>query len=148
MEDQVGVGEAGHPLDAPRFVALGVDAGFDALDPEELTDSLDGEAHHVAADVVRVVMRREDAGQAHAVGPCDLDELAHRVRGVYHQGLAGLPVADQVGEVDHLPGDRVLTREVATGEELAEVEALVAHALILRRSPHPLFGRIWSPWLR
>ena len=56
----------------------------------------------VAADVVGVVVGGEDADAAHLVGGEDVEQLAHRVGGVDDECLAGLPVADQVDEVDHL----------------------------------------------
>ena len=49
----------------------------------------------------------------------------HGVRGVDDERLALLAVADEVREVDHLPGDRVVGGEVAAGEQLAEVQAIV-----------------------
>ena len=58
------------------------------------------------------------------VGVEHLDELLDAVRGVDRNGLARLAVADEVHEVDHLPRDRIVTREVAPGEELAEVQTL------------------------
>ena len=58
-----------------------------------------------------------------------------RVRRVDDQRLAGLPVADEVHEVHHLAGDRVVGGEVAAGEQLAEVEAVVGHAGWQRRAP-------------
>ncbi len=42
-------------------------------------------------------------------------------------GLAGLAVADQVHEVDHLAGHRVVDGEVTPGEQLAEVETVGVH---------------------
>ena len=47
------------------------------------------------------------------------------------------PVADQVDEVDHLPGDRVAGGEVPAGQQLAEVEAVVGHpgSATSRRQP-------------
>ena len=56
-----------------------------------------------------------------------LDQLADGVRGVDDERLARLAVADEVHEVDHLAGDRVVGGEVAAGEQLAEVQAIVAH---------------------
>ncbi len=61
--------------------------------------------------------------EAHPVVVEDLDQLVDAVRGVDRDGLALLAVADEVHEVHHLARDRVVTREVASGEELAEVEA-------------------------
>ncbi|MDQ1424269.1 MAG: hypothetical protein QOD72_1767, partial [Acidimicrobiaceae bacterium] len=36
----------------------------------------------------------------------------------------GSPIADQVGEVDHLGGDGIVDREITPREQTAEVQAL------------------------
>ena len=77
------------------------------LQRQQLAHPADLVAHHVAAHVVRVVVGGERAGDAHAVGGGDVEDAPHVVGGVDDDGLAGRPVADQVDEVDHLPGERV-----------------------------------------
>ena len=91
-------------------------------------DALDPQAHHLAADVVGVVVGHEHAGEAHPVGAEDLDELVDAVGRVDHHGLARLAVADEVREVDHLLRDPIGAREVAAREQLAEVQA-ISHRL-------------------
>ena len=65
----------------------------------------------------------------------------HAVRRVDDQRLARLAVADEVDEVDHLVGDLVVGGEVAAGEQLAEVEAIVGHRRIVGRVPQRPTGR-------
>ena len=117
---QVGLAGAGHPLDPGGLVALDVDGH--RVECEQLTHATDLVAHHVAADVVLVVVRDQRPGDLHAVGGGDVEDAPHVVSGVDDHGLAGLAVADQVDEVDHLPGQRVAAGDVAPREELAEVE--------------------------
>ena len=91
-------------------------------------DPLDAQAHHLPAHVIGVVVGREHTGESHPVGAQDLDELVDPVGRVDHHGLAGLAITDEVGEVDHLLGDPIGASEVATGEQLAEVQA-ISHRL-------------------
>ena len=77
--------------------------------------------------MIGVVVGDERADDLQPVRADDLDELAHAVGRIDDQRLAGLPVPDQVDEVHHLLGDLVVDREVAAGEELTEVEAVVVH---------------------
>ena len=112
-------------LHAPRFFGLHVHLHVDVGEREQLGDALDRPAAEVTADVIGVVVRDEHAGEAHAVGAEDVDELARAVRGVDRDRLAGLAVADEVDEVDHLLRDRIVTREVPPREQLPEVEPIV-----------------------
>ena len=128
VQHEIGVRAAGDALHAERFGRLHVDLGGDVGAAEQLGDALDAQAHHVPADVIGVVVGGEHAGEAHPVGAEDLDELVDAVGGIDQHGLAGLAVADEVDEVDHLLGDPVGAREVAPGEQLAEVQA-ISHRL-------------------
>ncbi len=133
VHDEVGVGRAGHALDPRRLGPLHVERRRHVVHGEELARALDRVAHEVAADVIGVVVGDERAGDAHAVGRRGLDELAHAVRGVDGQCVSRFPIADEVREVDHLPGDGIVAGEVAPGEQLAEVET-VGHG------PDPIRG--------
>ena len=115
-------GGPGHPL---CLVGLYVHRYFAVL--QELAQALDAVPHEVTADMVGVPVGDEHARQAHVVAGEEVDEVAHAVGRIDDNGVAGLPVADQVDEVHHLPGDEVAVGEVAAGEKLAEVQA-VAHA--------------------
>jgi hypothetical protein len=90
------------------------------------------ETHHRTADVVGVVVRRQHAGQMHAVGLQRVDQITGGVGRVDDDAVAGFAVADEVGEVAHLGGDHVADGEVAPGEQLAEVEAVR-----IRHAPQP-----------
>ena len=72
---------------------------------EQLAEPFDGVAHHGAADVVGVVVGHQHAGQAQAVAGQHVEQIADPVGGVDHHRLPGLPVTDEVGEVDHLAGE-------------------------------------------
>ena len=122
-----------HPRD---LGALDVDRT--GLTLEQRRDPLDVETHHRTADVVGVVVRRQHPGDPHVVGRRGVEQLVDRVRRIDEQALAGRPVADQVGEVDHLRGDRVTDREVAPRQQLAEVQltaAVVVGAVVAESSP-------------
>ena len=66
----------------------------------------------------------QDAGQPHVVGRHNVQQVLHRVGGVDRHRLACLAVADEVDEVHHLAGHHVAPGEVATGQQLAEIEAV------------------------
>ncbi len=109
-----------HP---PRLVALDVDGNIHAL--EQIGQTLDRVTHHVAADMVGVSVAHEHARKAHAVLGKQVEESPDVVRRVDDDGFARLPVTDQVAEVHHLTGERVLASKVASREKLAEVEPFV-----------------------
>jgi hypothetical protein len=73
------------------------------------------------------MMGGEGARDSHAVGFGELDELAHGVGRIDDDRFPALAITDEVREVDHLRRHRVVTGEVAPGQELAEVEAILAH---------------------
>ena len=64
-------------------------------------------AHHVAADVVGVEVRREHARHGHPVGLDQIEQLVDRIGRVDEHALALGAVADGIDEVHHLLGDRV-----------------------------------------
>src|SRR5439155_7207972 len=125
VEHEIGVEEPDAALDPLSLGPLHVQLHRDVVHREELADPLDAVPHDVAADVIRVVMGAERAGQSHAVGGRHLDELTGPVRGIDDDRFAFLAVTDEVHEVDHLTGEHVVTREIASREELTEVEAVV-----------------------
>ena len=104
-----------------------MDLCVDTVDREEVGEAFDGPAAEIAADVILVVVRDEHVGEVQAVGLDELEQLAHAVRRVDGDRVAGLAVADDVDEVHHLLRDLIRRREVAAGEQLAEVEAVVVH---------------------
>ena len=68
--------------------------------------------HQAATDVVGVVVGGQRADQTHAVGLEHVEQGLRVVGRVDDHRLAGLAVADQVDEVDHLLGDEVVLGEV------------------------------------
>ena len=95
-----------------------------------------------AAGVVCVVVGHEHPLEAHPVVLHEIEELAGRVGWIDGDRHAGCPVADQVGEVDHLSSDRVLAGVVPPREKLAEVEPVVCRSVahtpaLYRQGPLP-----------
>ena len=65
-----------------------------------------------------------------------VEQVPDAVGRVDQQGLAVLAVTDQIGEVDHLGRERIADGEVASGEQLAEIQAAgVGHPSMLRAPP-------------
>ena len=98
---------------------------------QEGRDSLDLVSEQGSADVVGVVVGDEDARDAHVVGLRGVDQIGHSIGRIDHETFPGGAVADEVREVDHLTGKGVVVREVASPEQLAEVQTVVgcgAHA--------------------
>ena len=124
-------GGLGHPL---ALVAVDVDRTVDTV--EQCGDALDGVPHHRATDVVRVIVGREHAGHGHVVGLDRVDDVADRVGRVDEHALAGRAVADRVDEVDHLLGEHVAHCEIPAGQQLTEVQAIVAHPLQCGKRPY------------
>src|SRR5207248_4036002 len=102
----------------------GIDVDRHSCPLQQLCEALELEAHHRAADVVGVVMGDQYTGQVHVVGLEDVDQISGGVGRVDDDGVAGLAVADEVGEVAHLRGDHVAGREVAPREQLPKVQAV------------------------
>ena len=75
---------------------------------KQLAHARDRVAHHVAADVIRVIVGGECAGESHVVCGEHVEEPADVVRRIDDHGFARLAVADEVDEVDHLPSDRIV----------------------------------------
>lgn len=115
-------GQAGHFADVVGLIGLNV---YRYVDPvEQLGNSLEVESHHRATDVVGVVVGGQYAAEPHVVGFEDVEMIVDGVGRIDEYGLTGLAVADRVDEIDHLPGDLIINREVTSGQQLAEVEAI------------------------
>ena len=128
VQREIGVGTAGDAFDTPCFVGLHVQLRGDAGKREELGDTGDRPAAEVAAHMIGVVVRDEDAGQLHVVRGQHVDELGRSVRGIDRDRLARFAVADEVYEVGHLARDLIVVGEVASREELAKVQAVLHRA--------------------
>ncbi len=135
--DELGIAEPGGALHPWHLGALHVHRAVAAL--QQLGHAFDAHAHHRAADMVGVVVGGEHAREAHPVGLDRVDQFADRICRVHQQALAGGAVADGVDEVDHLLGDRIADREVPSGQQLAEVEAVVGRGLC-----HPVNDTRWG----
>jgi hypothetical protein len=107
-----------------------VDVNAGVYQSDQVADALDGVAHHRAADVVGVVVGDEGGGDAHPVGCRGIDQLGGPVGRVDDHGLPGFTVPDEVDEVDHLLGQRVVDGKVPPGQELAEIQ-LLGHAAMV-----------------
>lgn len=116
------------PRNPLRF--MGIDVNRDADPLQQLCEALEFESHHRPAHMIGVVMRHQHAGQSHAVAFDGVEQIAGGVGRVDHHGVAGLPVTDQIREIAHLGGHRVPDREIASGEQLAEIQPVgFGHAL-------------------
>lgn len=122
VRGQAAHGNAGDPRDPIRFVGVDVHRDFDPL--EEFGQARQGEAHHRPADVVGVVVGDQDAGQVHTVGLERVDQVAGGVGRIDHDGVAGFPVTDQVGEVAHLLRHHVAGGKIPAREQLAEIQTV------------------------
>ena len=127
VEHEVGVGCAGHALHAVRLFGLHVHLRGHAVECEELGKPFDRPTAHASAHVIGVVMSDEHVGEVQAVTLDDVDELAYAVGRVDRDRLAGFAVTDHVDEVHHLLCDLIVGGEVAAGEQLTEVQAVVVH---------------------
>lgn len=81
--------------------------------------------------MIGVIVGDEDPGDAHVVGLRGGDEVRDPIRRIDDEALSGSPIADEIGEIDHLPRDGVVAGKVASPEELTEIETVVgggAHA--------------------
>lgn len=123
--DEVLTADGRHLLHPLELVALHVDRDVELL--QECRDPFDPQPHHRAADMVRVVMGCKHPDRTHPV-PLDGLDYRHDVIGrVHQQAFAGLTIADNVHEVDHLAGELVVDAEVPSGEQLPKVQAIVDH---------------------
>ena len=118
--------DTGGPLDPGHLVGLDVDRHLHLL--EQRADPLERPAAHLPAEMIRMEVGAQHTGESHAVGRQDVEQVLHGVGGVDRHRLAGLAVADQIDEVDHLAGHHVALGEVATGEQLPEIEPVVCTA--------------------
>jgi hypothetical protein len=92
---------------------------------QQFGETLELEAHHRAADVVRVVMTDEHTGQMHAIGLDGIEQIVGGVGRVDDDAVARLAIADEVGEIAHLLGDDVVRGEVSAGQQLLEVQTVL-----------------------
>ena len=120
-----GLGDAGNP---GGLIGLDVDGNGSQL--EQLAYPLHVVAHHVSADMVGVIVGGKCPGEDHAVGRHHLEQTGDVIGGVDDYGFTRLSVADQIDEVHHLAGDRIMGSEVTSCKQLAEVEAL-GHLVIV-----------------
>lgn len=89
---------------------------------QQLGDSCDGVAHHVATYVVCVIVAHKDTLHAHPVGAGKVQDFLRRVSRVDDEALLGLNVPDQIDVVRHLRRETVVLCEVATRQELSEID--------------------------
>lgn len=113
---------ARHLRDAPRLVFVHMNRNIDVC--EEGTDSLDRVSHHRTTDMIRVIVGGQRADDRHAVLRGDIEEVGDCVGRVDNHALMRFSVTDEVGEVDHLGGQRVADCEIATAEKLAKVQSV------------------------
>ena len=86
----------------------------------EIGQSLHLVAEQIAADVVRVVVGGQDAGQFQVLCSHGVQQAGDIPGRIHQEGLTALPVGNQIDEVEHLPGKRVGRREIDAGEQLPD----------------------------
>lgn len=77
--------------------------------------------------MVGVVVRCENTGHRHVVDRNGVDQIVDGVGRVDQHALTGLAITDCIDEVHHLLGERIIDGEVLPGEQLTEVQTIVAH---------------------
>ncbi len=104
---------------------------WDICVAEQVGEAFDVVIGEAASHVVGVMMGDEDAGEAHAVDAEQREEIADGPRWVDDHRLAGRAVADHVDLIGHLGGSLVAYRDIAPTQQLAKVEPVVEHPLIV-----------------
>ena len=117
---EVAEADSGDPRNPKRFVGIYVYGHTRPI--QQLGQALQLKTHHRAADMIGVMMGDQHTGQVHAVSLEGVDQVTGGVRRVYHYAVSGLTIANQVGEIAHLRRDHVAGGEIATGEQLTEVQ--------------------------
>ncbi len=120
MADQVGGADPGGAPYPFGFVAVYVYRNLDT--GEQILQAGQGEAEHVATDVIGMVVRDQHTGEPHTIVGKGGEDVVDRVRRVDHDRVPSFLIADQIGEVDHLSRYRIADREVAPGQQLTEVQ--------------------------
>jgi hypothetical protein len=78
--------------------------------------------------MVGVIVRGQYTDDPHSVNFHGVDEGIHVVGRINEETLTCRTITDCVDEIDHLTRKIVVLSEVAPGEQLAEIEPVVAHA--------------------
>ncbi|MEY2958011.1 MAG: gamma-glutamyl phosphate reductase [Actinomycetota bacterium] len=125
------LGDTGGPTDPRNLVPMDVHRAGD--DVEECRDAGDVVPEDRPTDVIGVIVRGEDTGDLHAVVADDVDDRRRVVRRIDEDALTGRPVTDGVDEVHHLRRELIGGSEIASGEQLTEVEIVgLAHGSSVR----------------
>jgi cytochrome P450 len=122
VRNEIGIGEVRDLANVFGFFGLHMNRHRN--DVEQFVHAFDGVTHHLSTNVIGVIVGCEHTGDFHVVGGEHIDNALHVVGRVDSHGLAGLAIADEVDEVHHLAGERIGRRDVATGKQLAEIEAI------------------------
>ena len=77
--------------------------------------------------MIRVVVRDQRGGDPVAVRLGDVQQTADIPGGIHDDRLALHGITDQVHEIRHLPGGRLMARDLLSGQELAEVKRGCGH---------------------
>ena len=135
--DEIGVGEVRDFAHVFGFFCLHMDRHRNNV--EQFVHAFDGVAHHLSTNVIGVIVGGQHTGEFHVISGEHIDNALHVVGRIDGDGFAGLAIADEVNEVHHLAGERISRCDVATGEQLAEIEAIscggISHDDILADPP-------------
>ncbi len=140
MTHQLGIGEMGDLLDELGLGGLHMHRY--GCEFEQFLHALDGVTHHFSAHMVWVIVGGDGSNEMHAIGGKHLKDAGNVVGRVDHDGLTGLAVAHQVHKVDHLLGQWVGAGNIATRQQLAEIQTVrslhSSHVSILAALRHTL----------
>jgi 2-dehydropantoate 2-reductase len=121
MGHQVGLAHTGGALHPRSLVGLDVDGYRHLL--KQAGHTLDAMAHHVATNVIGVIVGCQHPGEPHVVSGEHLEYPGGVVRRIHHHRLTGLTVADEVDEVHHLTGNGIVAGDVTAGQQLPEIQS-------------------------
>jgi fatty acid desaturase/predicted Zn-dependent protease with MMP-like domain len=120
VENEIGRDEIGDLAHELTLLGLHMDRDVHAF--EELVDALDRVPHHLSTDMIGVVVRGENSGESHVIRFEDAKDAVDVVGGIDGDRLTGLAITDQIDEVHHLPRQRIVLGDVASGEQLTEIQ--------------------------
>ncbi len=123
MTNDVVIGDAGDLGDEFSLGVLHVDRHIDSV--EQLGDAVDRVTHHGATHMVGVIVRRQHPRKGQPVLVEHVHDAVCVIGRIDDDGFARLGVADQVAEVHHLVGNRILLGEVSPREKLTKVQTAV-----------------------
>ena len=72
-------------------------------------------------------MAGENAAEIHVVPVKDPQDVSHSVSGIHHYGVTSFSISDEIHEIGHLGGHRVIGREIPSRKKLTKIEPVTGH---------------------